>query len=201
MPENQPIPLFPLRHGIFPDGPLALNIFEVRYLDLVNRSYRNNTPFGIAWLAEGREIQVPGITPTLHPWGCMARVQRLEAVQPALLRIDCQGGLRFRIGEVERGPFGVWMAEVDFVDADAAQPIPSDLQYLADRLGGLIAEHQGTGLAPHLALFAPFRLDEAGWVANRWAEMLPFTTDKKLRLLAEPDPLERLRLVGVWVGS
>ena len=201
MPENQPIPLFPLRHGIFPDGPLSLNIFEVRYLDLVNRSYRNNTPFGVAWLAEGREVQVPAQTPVLHAWGCMARIQHLEAVQAALLRIDCQGGLRFQLGAVERGPLGVWMAQVDFVDADTAQPIPPDLQYLADRLGGLIAQHQGTGLAPNLALFAPFRLDEAGWVANRWAEMLPFSTEKKLQLLAEMDPLERLRLVGEWVGN
>ena len=31
------IPLFPLSHGIFPDGMLQLQIFEVRYLDLMNR--------------------------------------------------------------------------------------------------------------------------------------------------------------------
>jgi hypothetical protein len=31
--------------------------------------------------------------------------------------------------------------------------------------------------------------------------MLPFSTEKKLRLLAEIDPLERLRRVAEWVGN
>jgi len=38
-------------------------------------------------------------------------------------------------------------------------------------------------------------------VANRWGEMLPFSTDQKLRLLAEMDPLQRLQLVAEWVGN
>ena len=195
------IPLFPLRQGLFPDGPLALNIFEVRYLDLIKRCHRDNTPFGVAWLAEGQEVQTPGHTPRLHSWGCMAHIRRLDLVQPALFRVDCQGGLRFKVGDIERGPLGVWVAEVEYLDPDPAVPIPSEWQYLADRLGGLIAEHQGTGRAPNLALYRPFRLDECGWVANRWAEMLPFPTEKKLRLLAEIDPLERLRRVADWVGN
>lgn len=201
MADKNPIPLFPLQQGVFPDGPLALHIFEVRYLDLIKRSHRDNTPFGVAWLVEGQEVQVPGQTPSLQPWGCMAFVRRLETLQPALFHIDCQGGLRFRVGAVERGPLGVWMAQVDYLDPDPEVPIPPELQHLADRLGSLIAEHQGTGLTPHLALYRPYELEDCGWVANRWAEMLPFSTDQKLRLLAEMDPLERLRLVAEWVGN
>ncbi|NBX05152.1 MAG: hypothetical protein EBR18_03440, partial [Betaproteobacteria bacterium] len=34
-----------------------------------------------------------------------------------------------------------------------------------------------------------------------WAELLPFSTEDKLRLLAEMDPLQRLQLVSQWVGS
>ena len=201
MSNNSVIPLFPLRQGIFPDGLLALNIFEVRYLDLIKRCHRENTPFGVTWLAEGQEVQTPGQTPRLHPWGCMATVRRFEALQPALFQVDCQGGLRFRVGEIARGPLGVWVADVEHLEPDPAVAIPPALQYLADRLGSLIAEHQGTGFAPNLALYRPFKLDECGWVANRWAEMLPFSTEDKLRLLAEMDPLERLQLVSQWVGS
>jgi len=197
VPNQSVIPLFPLRQGIFPDGLLALNIFEVRYLDLIKRCHRENTPFGVTWLAEGQEVQTPGQTPRLHPWGCMATVRRFEALQPALFQVDCQGGLRFRVGEVARGPLGVWVADVEYLDPDPAVPIPPVLQYLADRLGALIAEHQGQGLA----LYRPFRLDACGWVANRWAELLPFSTEDKLRLLAEMDPLQRLQLVSQWVGS
>ena len=49
------VPLFPLSHGVFPDGALQLNIFEVRYLDLIRRSHREGVPFGVPWLAEGHE--------------------------------------------------------------------------------------------------------------------------------------------------
>lgn len=198
---NSTIPLFPLRQGIFPDGPLVLNIFEVRYLDLIKRSHRDDTPFGIAWLAEGSELDVPGEKPRLHAYGCAARVQHLEVMQPAFFRVDCQGGLRFQVGEVMRGPLGVWMAQIAYLDPDPIVPVPAQWQYLADRLGGLIAEHEGTGVAPNLTLPRPFRLQDSGWVANRWAEMLPFSSEKKMRLLSELDPMERLRLVADWVGN
>jgi Lon protease-like protein len=45
------IPLFPLSHGVFPDGMLPLQIFEPRYLDLIKRCQREQMPFGVvAWL-------------------------------------------------------------------------------------------------------------------------------------------------------
>ena len=46
-----------------------------------------------------------------------------------------------------------------------------------------------------MPLQAPFRLDECGWVANRWAELLPLSTDEKLRLLVLDNPLLRLELI------
>jgi Lon protease-like protein len=41
----------------------------------------------------------------------------------------------------------------------------------------------------------PYRLDECGWVANRWAELLSLPGEQKLDLLAEMDPLRRLRAI------
>ena len=37
------IPLFPLGAGLFPDGLLALRIFEVRYLDMVRRALKEKS--------------------------------------------------------------------------------------------------------------------------------------------------------------
>jgi Lon protease-like protein len=54
------IPLFPLSHGLFPDGTLPLQIFEVRYLDLLKRCHQQQLPFGVAWIKEGSEVKVPG---------------------------------------------------------------------------------------------------------------------------------------------
>jgi Lon protease-like protein len=189
------IPLFPLSAGLFPDGRLDLQIFEVRYLDLVRRCHREQTPFGVAWIEQGQEVTVPGQQPTLHSYGTVAHIDSLETVQAALLRIRCHGGQRFALHRTHAGPLGVWHGEVEYLAPDAAVDIPPDLEYLAQRLGRGIAQAQADGRLPELPLLAPFRLDECGWVANRWAELLPLPAIYKQALLQESDPLTRLRAI------
>ena len=195
------IPLFPLSHGVFPNGVLRLQIFEVRYLDLIRRCHRENTPFGVAWLAQGNEVTVPGQTPRLHPMGTLAHIEDLQTVQAALLRVRCVGGRRFKLGAIQAGPFGVWYGEVEYLPEDLPVTIPPDLQPLANRLGKGIAQAQSDQLLDQLPLQAPYRLDECGWVANRWAELLPLTAEEKLELLAEVDPRVRLVQVGQYLES
>jgi len=42
------------------------------------------------------------------------------------------------------------------------------------------------------------RYDDAGWVGNRWAEVLPLTAAEQQQLLELADPLARLRQVAAW---
>ena len=189
------IPLFPLSHGLYPDGRLDLQIFEVRYLDLVRRCHREQTPFGIAWIEEGQEVTVPGQMPKLFSYGTLAHIDSLETVQAALLRIRCHGGQRFALHRTHAGPLGVWHGDVEYLAPDAALDIPPELEYLAQRLGRGIAMAQRDGRLAELPLLPPFRLDECGWVANRWAELLPLPTVYKQALLQESDPLTRLRAI------
>ena len=189
------IPLFPLSHGLFPEGRLDLQIFEVRYLDLVRRCHREQKPFGVAWIEQGQEVTVPGQQPRLYSYGTLAHIDSLETVQAALLRIRCHGGQRFALHNTYAGPLGVWQGEAQYMAPDAAVDIPPDLQYLAQRLGRGIAQAQADGRLPELPLLAPFRLDECGWVANRWAELLPLPAAYKQALLHESDPLTRLRAI------
>ena len=193
------IPLFPLSQALLPDGMLHLNIFEVRYLDLIKRCQREAIPFGVVGLVQGHEVQVPEEVPQLHRVGTLAHLQQVDSVQPALLQVVCRGGLRFALTEHERGPFGVWYAQVHYLPADAPEPIPSDLQALANMLGQLIADGQKVGVRQALPIFAPYRLDECGWVANRWTELLPIPANDKQQLLAELDPVKRLRRIARFV--
>jgi Lon protease-like protein len=189
------IALFPLSHGLFPDGRLDLQIFEVRYLDLIRRCHREQTPFGIAWIEQGQEVTVPGQVPSLFSHGTLAHVDTLETVQAALLRVRCKGGQRFRLHQTHAGPLGVWQGDVEFLPPDEAVDIPSDLDYLAQRLGKGIARAQQDGRLAEVPLLPPFRLDECGWVANRWAELLPLPSTFKQELLQKTDPLARLRAI------
>jgi Lon protease-like protein len=193
------IPLFPLSHGLFPDGMLPLQIFEVRYLDLLKRCHQQQLPFGVAWIKEGSEVKVPGEVPLLHDVGCLAHVREFEQVQPTFFRVLCQGGLRFQLHDVQPGPFGVWQGSVNYLAQDPEVEVPMSMQAHADRLGKVIATAQQKGLLDKLPIFAPYHLDQCGWVANRYAEAMPISAELKLQMLSEPDPLKRLEAVAQFI--
>lgn len=198
---NDHIPLFPLTQGVFPEGLLALQIFEVRYLDLIKRCHQQQTPFGVAWLKKGREVQVPGEMPLLHPYGCLAHIRQFEQLQPNLFRIICQGGMRFELHETHAGPYGVWQGRVTYLPNDPEVPIPEPLQHHANRLGKLIASAQQQGQSHRLPIMPPYALDQCGWVANRYAEALDIGADQKMQLLSENDPLTRLQTIDALMAE
>ena len=88
------------------------------------------------------------------------------------------------------------MAEVSLIDDDLHVPIPTDQQDVADSLGVLIQTLQERGVPPgQMPMLAPYRLQEAGWVANRWCELLRLNLAQKQLLLAQENPVLRLELV------
>ena len=195
MPSNL-IPLFPLDTVLFPDGYLPLQIFEVRYLDMIKRAVAAGTGFGVVSLVEGNEVRLPGREETLAGVGTLAAIGAFAAPMAGLMQIACSGGARFRILSSERLKTGLWMAEVMPIEPDQTVPVPAELEDAAAALGSLIRtlQHEEVALA-EMPLQPPFRLDECGWVANRWAELLPLSTDEKLRLLVLDNPLLRLELI------
>jgi Lon protease-like protein len=196
---QHPIPLFPLSQGLFPDGMLSLQIFEVRYLDLIKKCHQQQLPFGVAWIKQGSEVQVPGEVPSLHPFGCIAHIRKLEQVTPTFFRVLCQGGLRFQLHDVQPGPFGVWQGGVTYLAQDPEVEVPAAMQIHADRLGKVIASAQQQGVIEKLPIFAPYQLDQCGWLANRYAEAIPISSDIKVQLLSELDPFQRLESVVRYV--
>lgn len=174
---------------------LSLQIFEVRYLDLMKRCQQQQIPFGIAWIKQGSEVQVPGEVPTLHSVGCMAHIREFEQVQANYFRVLCQGGLRFQLHDVQPGPYGVWQGSVSYLAQDPEVEVPPNLQAHADRLGKVIASAQRQGVIDQLPIFAPYQLDQCGWLANRYVEAIALSAELKLQLLSEIDPLARLESV------
>jgi len=195
------IPLFPLSHGLFPDGMLSLQIFEVRYLDLIKRCHQQQLPFGVVWLKKGSEVQVPAETPLLHGFGCHAHIRNFEQVQPNLFRVVCQGGLRFALNHTMPGPLGVWQGDISLMEQDPEVEIPAHLEHHASRLGKLIASAQQQGQLQRLPIFQPYCLDQCGWVANRYAEALDISSDLKIQLLSELDPFKRLEKIDALIGQ
>lgn len=191
------LPLCPLGTVLFPDGMLPLRIFEVRYLDMIGRCQRAGAPFGVVCLTQGSEVRQPGATEAFHSVGTLATVTRLETPQPGLMVIRASGTQRFRITSREQLKHGLWVGDVERLPADQPVPVPPDLQPPADALGKLIESlQQRAGAAGELPLQEPWRLQDCGWVANRWCELLPLPIEMKQRLMELDNPLLRLELVG-----
>ncbi|TFW13829.1 LON peptidase substrate-binding domain-containing protein [Duganella callida] len=190
------IPLFPLKTILFPDGHLPLQVFEVRYLDLIKRCIAKGEEFGVVSLLDGSEVRLPDQHETLSACGTMARILEWSAPMPGLMQIACIGTTRFQIKTAEQLRHGLWMAEVDEVAEDMVVPIPAEQQDVANALGALIRSMQQKQISlANMPLAPPYRLDEAGWVANRWCELLRLDLEEKQRLLLQENPVLRLELV------
>ena len=186
--DSSTIALFPLRSVLFPGALLHLKVFETRYLDLVGRCLRDRERFGVVCLAEGRETGRDNVR--FEHEGTMAEI---EAEGTNLLRVRCRGAERFRIvGEPRVQPDGLWVAEVHVLDDDAAASPEPELASTVQALQQVIASLKEQGSVPFAE---PFRLDDAGWVANRWCEILPISLTAKHKLMVLDDPQARLRLV------
>ena len=196
------LPLFPLNQGLLPQGLLNLQIFEVRYLTMIRQCHEQGTPFGVVMLAQGQEVRQATATERLMSHGCLAHVLSLEAIQPTLLRVQCVGGQRFRLGEHAQAVNGLWHASVNLLPGDVATAVPAHLQFAADQLRELSEQWLARGVDPELW---PWRGDPAfgdcAWVAHRWLELLPLSPAQKHSAMLEVDPVQRLHKVAAWLKS
>ncbi len=205
------LPLFPLNTVLFPDGSLGLQIFEVRYLDMIGKCHKSGAPFGVVSLLQGREVRSRDpVAPTgeafanevLADVGTLAHIAEFASPQAGLMVIRCTGGARFRIRSRSQLKHGLWVADVELLPVEAPTPIPADLQPLAQALARLIEQQQDSAAMLEFAPIArPYRLDDCAWVANRWCDLLAMPASAKQSLLQLDSPLLRLELVGDWLSQ
>ena len=198
VPLPSPLPLFPLRTVLFPGAQLGLKVFEARYLDLVSQCLRHRQPFGLIALRQGADSGPGSAQVALESVGTLAHIEEVDAEQAGLLHLRCSGGLRFRVlGEATRQDNGLWVApQVELIAPDAVRlPGPAMLQTV-QALAEAIRKLHEQGTEPFIK---PYRLDEAGWVANRWCELLPISQAARQKLMELEDPVIRLSLVDGYL--
>ena len=86
------IPIFPLSGVIyFPKTNLPLNIFEQRYLDLVNDTYKNDKLMGM--------VQSQRNGNQVYKIGCLGKISDLQKSEDGRILINLTGVTRFKILE------------------------------------------------------------------------------------------------------
>jgi uncharacterized protein len=186
---------------------MPLRVFEVRYLDMINRCHKAGAPFGVVALSEGSEVR--RIDPysgnggafaheAFHSVGTLAHIELLDRAQPGLMLIHCRGAQRFEIRASKQLPHGLWTADVELHTPEASIAVPDDLQNTRDALERLLGNllKKEPAARQNLPLQPPYRWNDSGWVANRWLELLPAPTELKQRLMALESPVLRLELVS-----
>jgi uncharacterized protein len=191
------VALFPLKSVLFPGALLPLKVFEARYLDLVSRCLRESAPFGVVCIGAGHEVGKDGAQ-RFESEGTLAHIDEVDAEGANLLRVRCRGGERFRIvGAARQESDGLWLADIETLPADEAV-VPGAEQFTTvQALQQVIAslrEQQG-----QVPFAEPYALDDAGWVANRWCEILPIPLAARQKLMMLPDPQARLQLVHEYL--
>lgn len=203
IPVGQPagleaeLPLFPLGAVLFPGGLLQLKVFEARYLDLMSHCMRTMSPFGVVNLRQGSDVRITGDDKVhFETIGVFAHLQDVDAEQTGILRVRCHGGSRFQLRAPRQRADGLWLARAQPLADDEPAAVPPELAGAAKALGQAIQSLLGQDQHP----FAPpFRLADAGWVANRWCEILPISAAAKQRLMALDEPVLRLKLVDEYL--
>ena len=183
--EVRELPLFPLNTVLFPGGPLPLRIFEPRYLDMVSRCMREQSGFAVVLLGEGEEVSS---ATSFAATGTEARIVDFDRLEGGLLGISCLGRERVRVVEAWREADGLNRGRVLDIAADPVVPVPIDLDWLKDVVARVLPE---AGEAyRHVE-----KRDDAAWIANRLAELLPLSLADRQGLLELADPLERLAVL------
>ena len=98
--DNLPkkLPVFPLSNFIiFPKTTVPLNIFETRYIEMINDSMKSNKLIG---MIQPRVLNnQDDFTPELYQVGCMGKITSFKETEDGRYLIDLKGIIRFKILE------------------------------------------------------------------------------------------------------
>ncbi len=195
------LPLFPLNAVLFPQGVLPLKVFETRYTDMVRDCMKRESPFGVVLIKSGSEV---GAVAEPEDVGTLAYIKEWDMENLGVLLLRTEGGTRFRILETRVLDDKRLEARVDMLAPDEQPPVSSAHLICAKALKIIMDEINARGRAEQGSDFdSPFadpaRLDEAGWVANRWCEILPIPLKARQKLLELEDAESRLSVVHQYL--
>ncbi len=87
------IPIFPLSNFIlFPKTTVPLNIFEPRYIDMINDSMKSNKIIG---MIQPKTSNIKKAKPDLHGVGCLGKITSFKETEDGRFFIELKGILRF----------------------------------------------------------------------------------------------------------
>jgi len=170
------IPIFPLSNFIiFPKTTVPLNIFEPRYVDMINDSMKSNKLIG---MIQPKKPSDDLTSPILHNIGCLGKITSFKETEDGRYLIELKGLIRFELIKEIATTTKYREYEVDFKRFDHdldekkeelkfsdLESIFKDLKVLFEKRGFIInwkeLEKQSLDeIINALAMASPFSLEE-----------------------------------------
>jgi Lon protease-like protein len=108
------IPVFPLSNFIiFPKTTVPLNIFEPRYIEMINESMKKDKLVGMIQPRNSNEDQ---ISPVLYDIGCLGKITSFKETDDGRYLIELKGLIRFQILKEVNSTHKYREFEVDYND-------------------------------------------------------------------------------------
>ena len=108
------IPVFPLSNFIiFPKTTVPLNIFEPRYIEMINESMKKDKLVGMIQPKNSNEDQ---ISPVLYDIGCLGKITSFKETDDGRYLIELKGLIRFQILKEVNSTHKYREFEVDYND-------------------------------------------------------------------------------------
>ena len=88
------LPIFPLSNFIiFPKTTVPLNIFEPRYIDMINDSMKSNKTIG---MIQPKTSASGNNSPELHEVGCLGKITSFRETEDGRYLVELKGLIRFK---------------------------------------------------------------------------------------------------------
>ena len=175
--------VFPLSNFIiFPKTSVPLNIFEPRYVDMINDSMKSNKLVGMIQPKNPKET-TKDYAPQLHEIGCMGKITSFKETDDSRFIIELKGIIRFKIVNEIKSNKKYRECEVDFrnyyedLENKKEEIKFSDLELIFKDLKSLFEKR---GFIINWGALEKQSLDET---INALAMASPFTIEEKQVLL------------------
>ena len=175
------IPIFPLSNFIiFPKTTVPLNIFEPRYIEMINDSMKKNKLIG---MIQPKKIEKEKNIPQLHEIGCLGKITSFKETDDGRYIIDLRGIIRFKISseintsKLYRECEVVYDKYLDDLDKKKEDIKFSDLELIFKDLKSLFEKR---GFIINWKALEKQSLDE---IINALAMASPFSIEEKQILL------------------
>ena len=176
------IPVFPLNNFIiFPKTTVPLNIFEPRYIDMINESMKSDKLIGMIQPLSSENINQTD--PDVHQVGCLGKIISFKETENGHYLIELKGLIRFEVIKEVKSKKRYREYEVDFerfyhdFDDKKEQLKFSDLELIFKDLKSLFEKR---GFIINWKELEKQSLDE---IINALAMASPFSLEEKQALL------------------